>query len=509
MPIKNLFFHYSIMSIMKFKYTFLAHFICLLIFISCKEEYIEPKQAGTLKGKVLHGLDYTPIENAIIKMTPFHATVLTDADGSFIIESVPVGGYTLEVRKEGYKKELLTVQVVEESFNEVDILLSPEITSNTAPNTPINLFPGNYAENQEVNLLLRWRATDINENDELKYTLYFFKEGQPNGMPLAQNITDTFYQVNNLEFDATYHWQVEVTDQNSSSVFSPVWTFKTVSYPLHRFRWTRKVDEKFQIFCSDEQGNILQMTHGPLSCWRPRLSPDRKRIAFLSNQGIEPHLFVMDTDGSNVEQITEIPVAGVDILGVDFCWSPNSTHLLYVNNDRLFSIRRDGTDLHLVAQAPDNMQFASVDWTEHGNLKVVRLTGTNVYQSEIRLLDEDGNWTTLVEDEPGKTGNAVFSLDGTKILYTHDVSGFQNLNGRQLNSHIFMLDVTTGEITDLSVEKPAGTNDLDPRFSPNGSQVIFTNTSNDGISTRLLYKVDLSGSERELIVDDAEMGDWY
>lgn len=480
----------------------------LLHLTSCKEEYVEPQRFGTLKGNTLHSEDFTPIPNAAMKITPSYAAILTDASGKFVINNLPVGGYTVEVKKAGFKTELLTIQVSDGQTTEVDILMTPDLTPNTPPQTPTIISPVNFATNQPTTLTLRWRAFDV-DNDNLTFNVYFFKEGQSVQTPLASNIADTLLEVSNLEFGATYHWQVAVTDGESGLVFSPVWTFSTAAYPQHRIRWTRKVEGKYQVFCTDDNGFTLQMTQGSTNRWRPHLSPDRKQVAFLSNQGIEPHLYVMDFDGTNVQKLSTIPVAGVDILEVDFCWSPNSSQLLYVNNDRLFSIQRDGTGLQLVAQAPPGMQFASVDWTEQGNMMVVRLTGTNVYQSEIRLLNQSGTWSTLVPDAPGRTGNAVFSVDGTKVLYTHDVSGFQNVDGRQLDSHIFLLNITNGQTTDLSIQKPAGTNDLDPRFSPTGSQVIFTNTPNDGISTKRLYKVNLDGQSRELMVDNAEMGDWY
>jgi TolB protein len=484
-------------------FLFLATIIC-----SCKEDYVEPQRYGNLTGTVLHEVDFSPIDNAEIKTSPAFTTLLSDATGSFSIENIPVGSYTLEIKKEGFKKELQTVLILDGQTTDISLLLTTDLIPNNAPSTPTNISPADLSEDLPTTVTLVWEASDLDADDELTYTVYFFKDGQNSQTPLALNITDTLLEVNDLEYDKTYHWQVIVSDGEASPVYSPVWTLSTIAYPEHRIRWARKVANKFQVFCADDDGTVVQMTDYPTSCWRPRLSPDRKQVAFLSNLGVEPHLYVMDFDGTNIKKLTTIPVAGVDLMEVDFCWSPNSAHLLYTNNDRLFSIQRDGNGLQLVALAPAGLQFASVDWTEQGNLKVVRLTGTNVYQSEIRLLDVNGNWSTLVEDQPGKTGNAMFSVDGSKILFTHDVSGFQNTEGRQLDSRIFLYDIATGTTTDLSVEKINGTNDLEPRFSPTGSQVIFTNTPNDGISTKNLMKVNLDGTLRTLIEGNAEMGDW-
>ncbi|MBT3742848.1 MAG: hypothetical protein HOG32_11645 [Polaribacter sp.] len=58
-------------------------------------------------------------------------------------------------------------------------------------------------------------------------------------------------------------------------------------------------------------------------------------------------------------------------------------------------------------------------------------------------------------------------------------------------------------------EKESGTNDLDPRFSPNEANVIFVNTSNDGISQKNIMTTNLSGNiQKQLLFADATMPDW-
>lgn len=54
-----------------------------------------------------------------------------------------------------------------------------------------------------------------------------------------------------------------------------------------------------------------------------------------------------------------------------------------------------------------------------------------------------------------------------------------------------------------------GVIDIDPIFSPNSSEIIFTSTSNDMISTRNIYSIDLNNNEtRNLIIPNAEMADY-
>ncbi|NND88172.1 MAG: hypothetical protein HKM28_02880, partial [Flavobacteriaceae bacterium] len=58
--------------------------------------------------------------------------------------------------------------------------------------------------------------------------------------------------------------------------------------------------------------------------------------------------------------------------------------------------------------------------------------------------------------------------------------------------------------------KPAGTNNLDPKYSPDEGAIIYVNTSADGISQKDIYKhmLDTSSNETELLFTDAFMPDW-
>lgn len=486
----------------------LTIFFLLISFFSCKEEYIEPTLYGNLRGEVLNAEDFTPLENVSIKLSPSVGSLLTDEFGIFELDSLEVGSYTVEIKKAGFDTELMTVDIQDLQMTEINVLLEEDLTPNEAPSVPSTPFPENFAVNQSTNTVLAWETFDNNPEDSLTFTVYLFAEGEVSDMPYVENWTNNYLEINNLEHAKTYFWQVIVSDGEAAPVYGPIWRFSTIAFPDYRLRWARKVNGKFQIFASDTEGNELQLTNGTASCWRPKISPDRSQVAFISNADVDPHIYVMDADGGNISRVTNIPISGINPLELDFAWSPDGNKLLYMNNDRLFTINKDGSGLTQVATAPSGKFFAAADWTEQGDQMIVRVTGSNAYDSEIFLLDENTGMTKLVEDEAGKTGNPVFSLDGTKIIYTHDIAFFENLEGRQLNSHILMMDLTTGHVTDLSITKPGGTNDLDPRFTPNGAQVIFTNTDNDGISVRNIYKVDLDGENRELIAENAEMVDW-
>ena len=101
-----------------------------------------------------------------------------------------------------------------------------------------------------------------------------------------------------------------------------------------------------------------------------------------------------------------------------------------------------------------------------------------------------------------------FSIDNQKVLFTRDVSGYSSGTGRQLDAHIFIIDITSGVITDISGDKPDGTNDTNPRFSPNGARIIFESASNVTGSEKSIWVMDLDGDHRKKLFSNAEMPDW-
>ncbi|MBT8393945.1 MAG: DPP IV N-terminal domain-containing protein, partial [Bacteroidia bacterium] len=101
------------------------------------------------------------------------------------------------------------------------------------------------------------------------------------------------------------------------------------------------------------------------------------------------------------------------------------------------------------------------------------------------------------------------SFDGSQLLYTYDISENENIQYRILDSNMFIYDFNTLTSENVSDGKSGGSNDLDPKFSPNGAQLIFVNTSNDGISQKNVLTVNINQQEsREVIYSDAFMPDW-
>ncbi|MEM1120770.1 MAG: carboxypeptidase regulatory-like domain-containing protein [Bacteroidota bacterium] len=489
--------------------------IVVLLAGSCREDTIQPTLFGSMVGTVIRDADNVAVNNAIISTTPPTSLILTDEFGRFALNDIEPGTYTIRAEKEGFAPEVESITVFEEKTANVIIKLSPDTLSNVAPSAPSNPSPADNSVEQEVEFTLGWTATDSDRNDELRYDILLCTGNQTNCEVIAMDVAIDTFRVRNLRHNTVYFWQVIAKDK-ATEVASNIWSFQTKPFPNNRFVYTKFDGQRYDIFSADADGNEIQLTFGPGSNYRPRISPDRQKIAFIGNSGIEPHLFVMDRDGQNLRQVTrDVPIDGFNNFDLDFAWSPGSNQLLYMNNAMLYTINVDGTALRTTAQAPEGFTFSEVDWmfSNEGNRILARVTGNTIYESDIFILDLEGNYLRQIfTDIPGGTGGLQFSIDGKFALYTHDVSEFENAAGRKLDSRIFVKNLENNVTFDLSNldfrGKDPGTNDLDPRFSPDGAKIIFVNTNNDGISVSNIMTMDIDGKNRTVLFEGAEMPDW-
>jgi Tol biopolymer transport system component len=176
-------------------------------------------------------------------------------------------------------------------------------------------------------------------------------------------------------------------------------------------------------------------------------------------------VFAMDPDGSNVVFLAEDP-AGSEF---DGDWSPNGRLVVYRDStrglnvdDEIYVVRSDGTRSRNITNHPANDW--GPDWSPDGS--------TIVFNS-----DRDGALRGYFVEPDGANVRPVgveswfeypvWSPDGTRIVFT-GASGD--------NYEVFVLDVATGEVTQLT-NVPG--DDSWPVWSPDGSLIAFSSERDD------------------------------
>lgn len=491
----------------------------ILLFITiclagCSEDTIGAFGNGTITGKVVKDGDNEPIENVKISTNPASSTVFSDEDGNFILKDIPEGDYSVQAKKDGLLTKFEGVTIRQNSEVNVIFELKPETANNRQPTAPEAIFPLDKATDVDLNVDFAWSSSDP-ENDMLTYGLEL-RNNVDNTILNFNDITDTTYTVEGLNYGYKYFWQVTVSDSINDPVLSPLFSFETLKNSTGRFLFVKRIEGNNVIFSGDGEGNSVQLTSSSSNSFRPRKNLRTGKIAFLRSVGGKTQLFTMNPDGTNQFQLTNnISVNGINLETIGFSFANSGASIVYPNFSNLYQVNIDGSGTQKIYEAPAGRFITDAQVSEDNTRIALLTTNSEGYQGAIYVINRNG----VVVDEvisqvTGALGGIDFSVDKRSILYTKDVSGFENDDNRQLDSEIFIYNLSTKQTFEISQFKVNGTNDLDPRFSPNEAEVIFTNTSNDGVSQKNILKINIENfnnqdsNTRTLLFSDAFMPDW-
>ena len=482
---------------------------------ACQENLVEPAYFGTITGTVLDARTNLPIANASVTTNPATSSYMTSTTGKFSIDNVPAGRVAITVSKADYTQVAVNVTVLNGQAADVSVILTK--SSTVPPSVPLRPNPASGATGQPTDVVLGWRPNAA-KSDSLRYDVILFESNNLNQRNLVTNSKDTTIQATSLLYNTTYYWQITVRNTAGVSARSPVWSFQTRALPDNRYLFARTVAGNTDIYSSDATGaSLVRLTSSAFTEIAPQLSPNRDLVAFTSNASGNYQLYTMNRDGSNQRRITTLAVEGFNNFGVGFRWSPDGAQLIYSSYDQLYRINRDGTGLTQLATAPTGRNFRECDWTAQGNRIVVQTIGVNAFDSEFYLLNANGGGLTLlVGNLPGRLDSPSFNFDGSRVMYTRDITGTNDIMGRQFDSHVFtqrldgsdLVDVSGSTTAGNSTGKGIGTNDLYPRYSPDGFHIIFVNTANDDRSSPDIWTAESDGRSRARLIQNGTMPDW-
>ncbi len=487
--------------------------IIVLAFVSCAEDTINENGVGVLTGTVVKKGDNTPLENVKITTNPVSSTVFSDEDGSFIINDIAEGQYSVQADKDEYLSSFEAATIADGLTVNVVFELDVSTANNRPPEEPTLIFPIDNTTNVDLTVEFKWTTTDP-DDDPIEYSLEV-RNSTNEEVLIFENLQDTIYTLENLRLGETYFWQVSATDDINPPVQSLLSSFTTIDESSNRFYYVRLLGNNNVIFSGSDQGednyNEFQLTSLDKNSFRPRKNNTNNKIAFLRTDGSETHLYTMNTDGTEINKLTStIPVSGFRQDELDFTWYQNGQRIYYPHLNKIYSISSQGTGNTLIYQAAEGVFISEIDTNEFNNLLLIKTNDSEGYNARIVIISTSGEeQEVVIEGELGALGGLDFSINGSKVIYTRDVSGFENQGYRQLDSRIFEYDAITDTTIEIDTEKPIGTNDLDVKYSPDNGALIFMNTSNDGVSQKNIYKFIFDEStNRELIFTNASMPDW-
>ena len=219
------------------------------------------------------------------------------------------------------------------------------------------------------------------------------------------------------------------------------------------------------------QGNEVKVSTTSVS-----VEPDR--IAFLSKRNAEkltdtPNLYVMNSDGSSVIQITKNGA-------IDPSWSPDGRRIVYDQGEVLYAINAEE---NLVEADVDNWRISLLSERFRADDPVWSPDGTKiVFQSfehaddaeddagsEIYVMDIDGGNRVRLTDNTYRDDKPSWSPDGSKIVFISD----SEKDGKE---QIYVIDEDGSNLRQLT---NGGQNDQ-PEWSPDGTEIVYESRPGKG-----------------------------
>lgn len=490
----------------------------LFLAVACSEESVDENIFGTLTGKVVAKGDNTPLANVKISSTPVSTTVFTDDQGNFEMNDIQIGQYSIQAELAEFQTAFEATNILDGKTVNIVFELDSVDVNNLVPLTPNLLFPEDGAENIGSSAEFAWSSSK-NDDDEIDYTLEL-RNGTTNEITTYEALKDTVLLINDLAIGKNYFWQISANDGVNSPVKSALGGFATNSGTLNRFFYVRNQAGNNVIFSGSEpiggdeeelNQNELQLTSSNTNSFKPSKNNTVNKIAFLRLVGAEMHLFTMNVDGSEVSQVTEnVPITGFRQEELEYTWYDDGAKFYFPNFNKLYSINKDGSGIEMVYQTGSAF-ISEVAVNPVNNLVAIKTNDVNGYNARVVVVNvaTDTEEEVVITGQAGALGGLDFSADGTKVLFTRDMSEVQNTGYRQLDSRVFEYNLTSNTTTEIDTDKEAGTNDLDAKYSPDDGSIIFVNTSNDGISERKIYRtLNDNINKKEALFTNAFMPSW-
>jgi TolB protein len=232
--------------------------------------------------------------------------------------------------------------------------------------------------------------------------------------------------------------------------------------------------------------------------------PEVQRLAFASNRGGTSQIFVVNEDGTDLEQLTHQEV-GAD--ATEPAWSPDGSRIAFTE--------RYGRITRIVLMHPDGTHFSpitvtqwSIDrfgivsgssptWSPDGKrLELVAVCSANAYcpvgegDKLLYVVQADGFGGAVAHSAIGVLTTPAWSNDGRWIAYFYDIRapgefGLVRIdpeggNRQTISKGCYAEDACLGSFGETVITSPT--------WSPDGERIAYAASNFDGDTSRILVK---------------------
>lgn len=494
-------------------------FITLLFVVSCSEDTLDPEIRGTITGIVKDKDTNEPLAGVLVRTNPTTTTATSADDGTFILSQILIDDYSVQAELDEYVTGFEPALVTENSVSEIVILLTKNSGENDPPTIPELIFPEDGSQNIGLEVEFLWDSEDA-EDDEITYLLQL-RNGLTQEIQEFEVVQDTSFTVSNLMLATNYFWEVTADDGENTPVTSSISEFTTLTQPDNPFFFTRIVNGNNIIFSGNEDIgnnpevniNTLQLTNNENNSFKPRKNATVNKLAYLRSVGGDTHLFTMNLDGTNKQQVTNTaPVGGFRIEEIGFTWAQDGGSIYYPSFDKLYRINTDGSSRTLVYQTTDGSLISEVEIPQFDE-NILLLKTNNLEGYDVRIFTYDLSTETeeavILEGQEGAALSIDISADGNRVLYSRDITESENPNYRIFNARMFLYDITLDSLEPIQTEVITGQNEYHCRLSPTEGGVVFTRVNNNTGAVPSVYSILFTNNENDRkIFEPGFFPDW-
>src|SRR5919108_1894882 len=240
----------------------------------------------------------------------------------------------------------------------------------------------------------------------------------------------------------------------------------------------------------------------------PVWSPDGNTIAFFSDRGGNPDIYIMKPDGSQVQQLTRDAFASFYFTksseDKNPSWSPDGSQiafesgrdnqmLTYVNHDN-YVMAVDGSNVKRLTD--DGADEGGPRWSPNGEsiayAKMEYFSKQELIENptwDIYVMNADGTNQIQLTDDPANELEPSWSPDGGKIAFISDRNG-QNFD-------IYVMNANGSNVTQLTNDSA---NEFGPAWSPDGKQIVFNSDRNGNVQ---LFIISIDGANLVQLTKDS------
>jgi TolB protein len=259
------------------------------------------------------------------------------------------------------------------------------------------------------------------------------------------------------------------------------------------------------LFVRSLDGRVVRLTRTRSFEGFPSWSPDRSRIAFVSDRdGGRAHLFVLDAAG-RVRQVTRGP--GHDLYPA---WSPDGRWLAFSSTRaggeaELWLVRPDGTGLRRLTRTARWVDDTQPRFSPDGRHLVFasnRVAFSNYELFRIRVADGGGlvrltRWGSGRDGAPGDDLMPEYAPDGRRIAFVSDRGGGYGIWTMRPDGRGLRL-----------VVRHRGLNLAFPRFAPDGRSLVYASFRADREPPGFTLRVVAADGARRRLLGPGSEPDW-